>query len=250
MDPTPDSEPREARWRLVYRSGSFAALISAVLIPIQVVVSHGHLHFDGTAVDWFTLSATTGSPAWSIGPVLVADNATGPDPARSVCRLAAKHPSAVMIAAAAGFAQRRDVPGFQSSNPDGQPERPVRDRNHGPRATAAISAGTATLAMWQGTAFHSAYILGSLAGVLFGVVMVRGGIFGKPTAWLAILANTIGLGLYVPRVGVFIAVFSVLFLEVWYVLIARRLHRIARGAGDSDAGAAGAQVGAFGPVHT
>ena len=42
------------------------------------------------------------------------------------------------------------------------------------------------------------------------------------------MANAVALGLYVPRVGVFIAVLSVLFLEVWYVLIARRLYQFGR----------------------
>jgi Transposase domain (DUF772)/Transposase DDE domain len=97
------------------------------------------------------------------------------------------------------------------------------------RATA-LAAGEAMLALWQGTAFHAAYILGSAAGILLGVVMLRSGVFGRPTGWLAVAANAIGLGLYVPRVGVLVAVFSVVFLEVWYLLLARRLYRLGRGA--------------------
>jgi hypothetical protein len=93
-----------------------------------------------------------------------------------------------------------------------------------------LGAGEAMLAMWQGTAFQIAYLLGSIAGILLGVVMLHSGVFGKPTGWLAIAANTVGLGLYVPRVGVFIAVFSVVFLEAWYLLLARRLHQLGRGA--------------------
>jgi hypothetical protein len=91
--------------------------------------------------------------------------------------------------------------------------------------SAAAAAGEAMLAMWQGTAFEVAYLCGSAAGVLIGVVMLQSRLFGGLTAWMAIVANGLGLGLYVPRVGVYIAVFSVLFLEVWYVLIALRLLR-------------------------
>jgi hypothetical protein len=80
----------------------------------------------------------------------------------------------------------------------------------------------------QGTAFHAAYLLGSAAGILLGVAILRGDVFSRPTGWLAIMANTVGLGLYIPRAGVFIAVFSVVFLEVWYLLIARRLHQLGR----------------------
>jgi hypothetical protein len=86
------------------------------------------------------------------------------------------------------------------------------------------------LAAWQGTSFQAAYLLGSAAaGIAIGIVMLQSGSFGKPTAYAAILANAIGLGLYVPAVGVYIAVFSVLFLEVWYVLVARRLLQLGHG---------------------
>lgn len=70
--------------------------------------------------------------------------------------------------------------------------------------------------------------------------MLRSDAFSKVTGWLAILANAVGLGLYVPRVGVYVSVFSVLFLEVWYLLIARRLHRLGRRrSGDPHTSAAG-----------
>jgi len=43
---------------------------------------------------------------------------------------------------------------------------------------------------------------------------------------MGILGNAVGLGLYVPTIGVYIAVFSMVFLEIWYVLIARRLFQL------------------------
>lgn len=63
---------------------------------------------------------------------------------------------------------------------------------------------------------------------MLGAAMLRGGVFSRPVAFLAIAANTVGLGLYVPRVGVSHAVLSVVFLEVWYVLVGRRLYRLGR----------------------
>ena len=39
---------------------------------------------------------------------------------------------------------------------------------------------------------------------------------------LGLTGNAMALGLYIPTVGVYVAVFSVLFLEAWYVLIAAR----------------------------
>lgn len=58
--------------------------------------------------------------------------------------------------------------------------------------------------------------------------MVRSAVFSDLAGWMAILGNAVGLGLYVPTVGVYISVFSVVFLQVWYILIARRLLQLGR----------------------
>jgi hypothetical protein len=60
--------------------------------------------------------------------------------------------------------------------------------------------------------------------------MLLSSIFGKVTAYMLILGNAVGLGLYVPIIGIYISVFSVLFLEVWYILVGRRLLQLGRGA--------------------
>ena len=51
----------------------------------------------------------------------------------------------------------------------------------------------------------------------------------KSTAYMGILANVIALGLYVPKIGVYISIFSVVFLWIWYILIARRLFQLGHG---------------------
>lgn len=89
-----------------------------------------------------------------------------------------------------------------------------------------LAAGAAAMAAWQGSAFHASYILGSLVPVLISVIMLRSSQFNRWTAYLGILSNVLALGLYVPGIGVFISVFSVLFLWVWYVLMARDLFRL------------------------
>jgi hypothetical protein len=66
------------------------------------------------------------------------------------------------------------------------------------------------------------------------VVMLRGTTFGKATAVLGILANAIGLGLYLPAIGLFLALFSVVFLELWYILLGRRLLQLGQGAAADD----------------
>jgi hypothetical protein len=92
-----------------------------------------------------------------------------------------------------------------------------------------LASGQAMLVMWQGSAFQVGYILGSIAPIIISVVMLQSKLFSKATAYFGILANVISLGLYVPKVGIYISVFSVVFLWVWYILIARRLFQLGKG---------------------
>jgi hypothetical protein len=230
---TVDRAPAQEHWATLYRTGAAAAAVSALFVPIQIVVFLvWPPPLDGTAVDWFTLLRDHKLAGLvDLDLLLVADNVL------LVAILLAlyvvlrrAHEAAMTIALALGFL---GIVMYVASNPAVQmaalADRYAAASTEGQRAIAE-AAGEATLAMWQGTAFQSAYLLGSIAGILIGVVMLRSGVFSTATAWLAILANTVGLGLYVPVVGVYIAVFSVLFLEAWYLLIARRLHQLGRGA--------------------
>jgi len=65
--------------------------------------------------------------------------------------------------------------------------------------------------------------------------MLRSTVFSDLAGWMAILGNAVGLGLYVPVVGVYISVFSVLFLEIWYILIPRMLFQLGRVVSDVEA---------------
>ena len=232
----------DGRWALLYRTAAAAALISAVFIPIQVAVFLIWAPpLDGTAADWFTLLREHRLAGLvDLDLLLVADNILLiPILLALYIVLRRTFPSVVVIAVALGFV---GVVMYLASNPAVQmaalSDRYAAATTDTERATAA-AAGEAMLAMWQGTAFQTAYLLGSAAGILIGIVMLRSGVFGKPTGWLAIVANTVGLGLYVPRIGLFIAVFSVLFLEIWYLLLARRLHQLGQAA---TAGATGTSM--------
>lgn len=94
--------------------------------------------------------------------------------------------------------------------------------------SALLAAGTAMLAIYNGTAFQASYIFLSVAPLLIAVVMLRSRDFGKATAYLGILGNVLGFGLFVPRVGVVLAIISAVALAIWNVLIARSLLKLAR----------------------
>ena len=98
----------------------------------------------------------------------------------------------------------------------------------GAERTALLAAGQTLIAAWQGSAFQASYLLGSIAPILISAVMLRSKLFSKTTAYLGILANIVALGLYVPKIGVYISVFSVVLLWVWYILIARGFFQLGR----------------------
>ncbi len=215
----------------LYRIAAAAALITAAFIPIQIMAFLiWPPPLEGGATDWFALlEENRVAGLIDLDLLLLADNVL------LIAILLALYLAlretlewAMLIAAALGFAS---IMLYLATNPAIQmaalSDRYASATTDAQRGTAA-AAGDAMLALWQGTAFEVAYLCGSVAGILIGVVMLQSRPFSRLTAWLAIAANGIGLGLYIPGVGVYISVFSVLFLEVWYVLIALQLRRLGR----------------------
>jgi hypothetical protein len=107
-------------------------------------------------------------------------------------------------------------------------------------ATAAeraglLAAGEAVIAsdIWNSTGGYMSGILLQGAGVLFSLVMLRSGDFGKITAWAGLLANGIDLLQHVlhpfaPALSVTILYFSGPFYLLWFPLLGRDLLRLAR----------------------
>ena len=98
-----------------------------------------------------------------------------------------------------------------------------------------VAAGQAMLAIYQGTAFDMSYVLLAVAPLIISVVMLRSKSFGKVTACVGIVANVLELGSFVPVIGVFLSLVSVVGLLIWYILIARRLFLLAQGASKKEA---------------
>jgi ATP-grasp domain len=95
-----------------------------------------------------------------------------------------------------------------------------------------LAAGQALLATWEGTAFQVGYVLGQLAGIMIGLVMLRGHRFGRAVPATLIIGDLVGFGLYLPAVGVAISAFSGLLLWTWYLLIARSFLLLGRSEQD------------------
>ena len=224
--PDREGDPRDPRWRMLYRIAGVGALMSAIFIPIQVLVFiTWPPPLDGTAVDWFGLFGENRLVGLlDLDLLLIADNVFLVSILLALYVLLRRVNGPLMtIATSFGFL---GIVFFVASNPAFEmltlSERYAAAATQAQRETF-LAAGEAMLATWEGTAFQTYYILGSIAGIAIGAVMLRSTIFSKLAGWMAILGNAVGLGLYIPMVGVYISVASVLFLEVWYILIARRL---------------------------
>jgi hypothetical protein len=220
-------------WSLLYQIAGGAALLSTLLIPVQIVVFLvWPPPIGGTAVDWFALfQANPVVGLIDLDLILVADVLLLiPITLALYSCLHSYNESLMLLATAFGFVS---IAMYIATNPS--VEMFLLSRRYASSATGAeqsvlLAAGETLLAGWQGTAFHIAYLVGSLAGIGFGAIMLHSAVFGKLTGAMGLLGNLIGLGLYVPVVGLYISVFSVLFLELWYLLIGLRFLALAKRA--------------------
>jgi hypothetical protein len=99
--------------------------------------------------------------------------------------------------------------------------------------SAYLAAGTATLAVFHGTAFYVSYILGSISGLILSAAILRTTLFSKRTAYLRIASSVLDFGLFVPTIGLGVAFGSVICLVVFNILVARRLLQLGRGEADT-----------------
>jgi hypothetical protein len=220
----------DTNWKPLYRVGGAAALIAAVLIPAQIIVFVAWPP-PSTVTDWFTLFQDN----WLLGllsldlllivdyvllvPIVLALYVALRQASESFMAVAT---ALYFVAIAAYFASNTAFEMLSLSN---QHAAATTDAQ---RATY-LAAGQAMLATFEGTAFQVSYVLASVAGIIIGAVMLRSDIFSRVSAYALIVGDVIGLGLYVPKVGVLLSVISVPVLWIWYVLIARKLIQLGSG---------------------
>lgn len=98
-----------------------------------------------------------------------------------------------------------------------------------------LAAGEAVLGtdIWHGTGAYMGGIFVQTGAVWISVVMLRGGVFGKATAYLGIITH--GLDLvhivvvpFLPKVAAFFMIVSGLGYPVWLWLVGRRLLEVGR----------------------
>ncbi|MFN2291521.1 MAG: DUF4386 family protein [Anaerolineae bacterium] len=98
-----------------------------------------------------------------------------------------------------------------------------------------LAAGEALLAIHNPAGIHLGLLLVALAGLVASVAMLRSSVFGKVTAILGVVANGLVLTYFValplvPAIAFLLPAASAPFRLLWYILIARRLFQLGRGA--------------------
>ena len=233
-----DANTVDSRWRGMYRIGGATAVIMAVYIPITILLFIASPPPD-TAVDFFalfqrnTLLGLVGMDLLYLLcnvlaiPMCLAFYITLRRASESVMLIAT---ALGLIAAVALFAAR---PAFEMLHLSEQYAAATTEAQR----AGLLAAGEALLAIFNGTAFHLHYVLGSVSMLMTSVVMLRSDIFGKVTAYVGMAASLTGLGLYVPTIGVAISLLSVVGLWIWYILIARRFFQLGRRASTEEVSA-------------
>lgn len=115
---------------------------------------------------------------------------------------------------------------------------PLSDKFAGASSDAArnqlLAAGEALMAadIWHSTGAILGGVLVQCGAVLISVVMLRGGVFSKTTAWLGIIMHGLDLahivgGLFLPVSGMILMAIAGPLYPVWFFLVGHRLLRLA-----------------------
>jgi hypothetical protein len=97
-----------------------------------------------------------------------------------------------------------------------------------------LAAGEAMLTHFHGMAYHAHYVLGSASLLISSLLMLPSKTFSKTVAYVGIVTNIVVFGLYVPEVGVWISLLSVVGYLIWYILIARKLIQLGWGGSSKE----------------
>jgi hypothetical protein len=223
-----DAETADARWHCLYKIGGVAALVSVVIIPLSIVAYFVWPPFPDDILVVIQEDRLAG--LMSLDFLYLLGNFFA-IPLFLVLYVTLKRVSESFSAIALAFG----FVGLLSL----VPSRPILEmfaisNQYAAATTDAqraiyLAVGEAVLALFHGTAFNVHYLLGSASLLISSFLMLRSDIFGKRTAYVGIVTNIVVFGLYVPKIGSYISLLSVVGYLIWYILIARRLFQLGRG---------------------
>lgn len=235
-----DAETADSHWKGLYKVGGAAALIVAVLLPIEIIVMTAY-PLPSTVIGYFTLFQSNRLIGFLDLYLLEIPVYALFVPMFLALYAALRRANESYMALATTLAIIGITVFLATNNPFSMLS--LSDQyaaaTTGAQRSLFLAAGQAMLANTNQRAvegFNMGFLLVSVAGLIVSAVMLRSNIFSKVTAYVGILASALSLADYfrvafVPAAGLlllFLALASCLLLLIWYILIAQRLFQIGR----------------------
>jgi hypothetical protein len=223
------SDVSEARWNYLYRIAAIAALTSVAIFLVQIVAFFTWPPPSTVAGHFALLQSRPFVGLISLDFFIIVDEVLAiPLFLGLYLSLRRAHESLMLIATALSAAS---ILCFLIATP--ALSMLVLSQQYAAATTAMeraglLAAGQALLSCWQGTPYQVGYVVGTIGMLLIAWVMLRSEVFNKTTAYVGIVASIVSFGFYVPKVGVFISILSVVVMQVWYVMIALALLRLCK----------------------
>jgi hypothetical protein len=89
-----------------------------------------------------------------------------------------------------------------------------------------LAMGEVLLAINSGTGYHLHIFLGSVGVTGLSIIMLKDKTYGKSIAILGILANLLTLAYYIPVIGLYLLTGSLLFFEIWVIMLGVKFIRL------------------------
>jgi len=226
-----NAETTDSRWKNLYVIGGAAALASAALAITEVIIETSGSSLTSsptTVLAWFTLLQS--NRLLGLALLGVFESAFFPI---SVLMYLAFYPAlrrtSISLTLSAFFINLIATAAYLSTN---IAFAMLSLSNQYATATTdalrsmLLAAGQAMLATSQGTGFNMSFVLGSIAGLVISIVMLKSKTFNKPTAIVGIIGNTLGIPISI--LGPIVGAISGLFLLAWIILIGVRFLQLAK----------------------
>jgi hypothetical protein len=219
----------DSRWRSLYRIGAVVAVISVVVIPLSITAFSVWPLWPNNILDLIQQDWLAGLMGLDFG-YLVSNVFAIPFFLVLYVTLKEVDEGWALLALAIGLiglvclVPARPIPEMFALSDQYAAATTEAER------AGYLVAGEAMLTHFHGMAYHAHYILGSASLLISSFLMLRSQTFSRTTAYVGIVTNIIVFGLYVPAVGVWISMLSVVGYLIWYILIARRLVQLGWGA--------------------
>ena len=227
-DHASSAQAGDSRWRSLYRIGAAAAVISVAAIPLSIIAFFVWPLWPDNILDLVQQDWLSGLMGLDFGylfsnvfaiPFFLVLYVTlkGVDEGWALMALV------LGLIGWASLIPARPIPEMFALS-----DQYATATSEAERATYLV-AGEAMLSHFHGMAYHAHYILGSASLLISSFLMLRSATFSKATAYAGIATNIVVFGLYVPEIGVWISMLSVVGYLIWYILIARRLIQLGWG---------------------